>query len=141
MPNSVIKINREVFRSCRNLKEIELSEKIEIIGQNAFYCCAIEKIDIPSSIKYINSNAFTFCFNLKEIAIKSKCKICNDIFKACSNLEKIYITKKSFNISPDFVKEYGDKIELINKTLDELLNEGKSFHEINKLMENNEIII
>ena len=61
----------------------------------------------------------------------------DNLLESCENLEKIYITKESFIKSPDFIKEYGDKIEIINKSLDELLDEGKSLKEISSIYKNN----
>ena len=61
-----------------------------------------------------------------------------DIFNGCNILEKIHITPESYKLSPDFVFEYKDKIEIIKqKTLDELLDEGKSLKEISNIYKNN----
>ena len=56
----------------------------------------------------------------------------------CDNLEKIYATEESLKLSPNFAKYYKDKIELI-KSLDDLLNEGKSLKEISKIFKTEDI--
>ena len=57
----------------------------------------------------------------------------------CNKLEKIYIEKDLPDFSPDFVKEYKDKIEIIKiKTLDDLLAEGKSLREISNIYKEKE---
>ena len=127
------------FHECNSLKEIEFPNSMKFIDDNAFDSCeSLEKIIIPSSIEKISYEAFCDCCNLKEAIINAKCELPCDIFSGCNILEKIHITPESYKLSPDFVFEYKDKIEIIKqKTLDELLDEGKSLKEISNIYKNN----
>ena len=49
------------------IEEIELSDKIDIIGDSAFKTCvSLKKITIPTSVEKIGNSAFTQCTNLKD---------------------------------------------------------------------------
>ena len=129
------------FTKCRNLEEIEIQEGVEKISNGVFEDCEnLRKVIFPSSLRKIEKDIFPFCYNLEEVIINAECKIPKDIFtKTSSNIYegcnfKVYITEKSFELSPEFVEIYKDNIDFIKpKTLDDLLNEGKSFREINKI--------
>ena len=100
---------------------------------------------MPKSIKELCSHGLVFsdCADLKEVIINAKCKLPVDLFCKCNNLKHIYITKESYDLSPWFVNEYESKIKIIEpKTLDDLLNEGKSLKELSRMYkENSELII
>ncbi len=135
------------FTKCRSLEEIEIPEGVEKISNGAFEDCEnLRKVIFPSSLRKIEKDIFSFCYNLEEVIINAECKIPKDIFtKTSSNVYegcnfKVYITEKSFELSPEFVEIYKDNIDFIKpKTLDDLLNEGKSFREINKMYSEKEL--
>ena len=104
------------------------------IGESAFYYCGIEKIELPESVKQLCSHGLVFsdCADLKEVIINAKCKLPVDLFCKCNNLKHIYITKESYDLSPEFIKDYEKKIEITNKPLEQLFDEGKSFREVSE---------
>ncbi len=54
------------------LRELEIGENIESIGEDAFYhSCILEKVTIPNSVKRIGSDAFMQCEMLKQVFIPS----------------------------------------------------------------------
>lgn len=65
---SVKHIDFLAFYDCKKLKEINLSEGLEIIGCNAFEGTAIEEITLPKSMTYIGSSAL-YCSNLKKVYV------------------------------------------------------------------------
>jgi len=139
--NNLEEINTFTFVNCLSLKDVIIPEGIKKINSFAFLMCnSLEKIVLPQSIEFLDEAIFSGCENLKKIVINASCEIPESLISS-PNIENIYITKKSFNKSPDFVSRYKDIIEIVDESLDELLNKGKSFSEINKMIKNNEIIL
>ena len=119
------------FTNCESLKEIVIPEGVERIHENAFYnCFRLKKVVLPKSLKQIDRNAFRQCLLLKSITIPKDVKIKDVIFD--NTIEKIIIDKNTLIKLPYFKSLYEGKF-VINKTLDELLEEGKSLHEISKI--------
>ncbi len=61
-----------LFYECKNLKEITLPSKLEVIGWGTFQgCSALEKIVLPDTVKSLGLQAFYKCTGLKEFTIGS----------------------------------------------------------------------
>ena len=58
LPESINIINNASFAQCSNLKEIYLSNVIEINGYAFYDCKNLEKIEISDSISFIGPNSF-----------------------------------------------------------------------------------
>ena len=80
------------FRSCRNLKEVELSN-VERIEEYAFGACrSLKKIVIPSTVKFVGKEAFKYCTSLETVVFSSNnCKIEDNIFEGCHALKKVVL--------------------------------------------------
>ena len=135
LSDSLITLRDSTFANCTNLKEINL-KNIEYIGSFAFQNTAIEKLIIPSSVKNISSGGLSGMKNLKTLIFKCDMNVFDwnpfdskFLYKA-SNLETIYAEKIDKN--SEFYMQYKDYIKPL--TLDVLIEENKSFKEINKLM-------
>lgn len=64
----ITKIRGEAFYNCTLLKEIDLPNSIETIGDYAFYgCTSLKEIKFPNSIVSISNNAFQNCTSLRTI--------------------------------------------------------------------------
>ncbi len=119
------------FTNCESLKEIVIPEGVERIHENAFYnCFRLKKVILPKSLKQIDRNVFRQCLLLKSITIPKDVKIKDVIFD--NTIEKIIIDRNTLIKLPYFKSLYEGKF-VINKTLDELLEEGKSLHEISRI--------
>ncbi len=115
-------------------KIITVPENIENIDSYCFeYNPYIEEIHLGKNIKFLGT-AFCNLDNLKNIYINSdnlslKGKLKN-LFSDCPNLENIYLTPKAFNknskncMLPSIFKPM---------TLEVLIDQGKSFKEINNI--------
>ncbi len=106
------------FKSCSKLTRIEISEKIQFIGNEAFahcislkevsfsndsqlvklenstfyHCSALENIVLPHSIVDIGTSAFAYCEQLKTIQISDQLKcIQTTAFAWCTHLTSITI--------------------------------------------------
>ena len=81
------------FEYCFKLKQVKLSNNIEIIPRNCFnHCKSLEKVILPSKLKIIESEAFRKCTSLKNIVIPNGVQeIHIDAFSECESLKKLVI--------------------------------------------------
>ena len=79
---SVIEVDYEAFKDCRQLKELVLNEGLQKIWGYAFYNCrSLESITLPSTVTSIVDGAFYNCISLREVVIMNeKIRIGNDAF-------------------------------------------------------------
>ena len=91
MPDSVVRIEREAFVGCRQLKSIKLSASLEIIGLHAFADCeALAAIQLPDSLLLIDGGAFSGCNSLTEITVPKHVTVIGPgAFSYCRNLKTI----------------------------------------------------
>lgn len=107
------------FRGCKKLKSIELTNRVESIGEEAFYGLPITELIIPESVTYIcESGTFTNCSNLKKLVIKSKnvrfgMPLTNTVslFQNCN--PDLVVYGYSYTKVPVICKKYGVKFEAL----------------------------
>ena len=79
------------FTEFVRLKQINIPDSVETIGDEAFYNCALETVTIPDSVKSIGSNAFGNCSNLVTVTIPDSVEeIGYGAFNICYVLTDIY---------------------------------------------------
>lgn len=66
IPETVTEISGSAFKNCKNLKQIDLPSKLEIIGTMSFESSGIKSIALPESVKEIGRLAFRYS-DLEEI--------------------------------------------------------------------------
>ena len=76
-----------------NLKEIEISNTVTIIGENAFSDCQkLNKVKLGNNIKTIGNSAFVGCISLESIVIPASVeRIERHGFEECESLKAIYM--------------------------------------------------
>lgn len=86
IPSSIKKIGRFAFADTK-VKEIILSENIQIIERGAFYRCSELQTIIAPNITTIGESAFESCENLEYITVSKKLKeIGENAFNKCSRI-------------------------------------------------------
>lgn len=71
LSNDIISLSEYAFYKSQNLKNIELSEGMELIGTGTFYGCKkLRNVSIPKSVQEVNSAAFGECVSLERIELK-----------------------------------------------------------------------
>lgn len=83
------------FVNCQNLKNVTLSEGLEVIGQRAFANTSITEITIPNSVITISAGAFMNCMSLTTITFGDNVtSIGFSTFEGCENLENVKLNDK-----------------------------------------------
>ena len=125
IPSTIKSIEKDAFRSCRNLTEIDMSEatSLEYIGEGAFgYCDSLESITFPSSVKEIGDGAFAYCKFLKTVVFgESDIAFEANTFYACKNLQSVTLPEGLTSISDYMFRNCTSLTELkLNGALKEI---------------------
>lgn len=72
-----------------NITEIQLPDKVKVLGEDCFYkCYSLKKIIIPSIISVIDKGNFNYCNNLEELNVHAH-RVNGSIGTGCKKLEKV----------------------------------------------------
>jgi uncharacterized protein (TIGR02145 family) len=72
LPNTVLSIGANAFRSCSSLSAMTLPSSTILIGDLAFlYCQGLKSIEIPTSVTSIGIQSISFCTTLTSVTIPS----------------------------------------------------------------------
>ena len=133
LPKKLNYIENSCFYECKNLKSIILPDDIPILHDLTFKGCRnLEEIILPKNLKHICDFVFADCYNLKKITIPNSVKRISPNALMINGIKEIRISKKWAEENNFFVKMY-DSLIKIEKSLDDVINEGKSFKEINNI--------
>ena len=101
IPDSVTKIDNDVFSYCNSLTSIMIPTSVTEISGDAFKGCTnLTSVTIPGSVTKIGESAFEGCTNLLSLTIlDGVTAIGSDAFKYCYSLTTVNI--------PDSVKKIG----------------------------------
>ena len=59
-----------MFYECTSLKNIDLPEGMESIGEGCFWESGLEEINIPKSVKKIEKSVFSECKSLQKVVFE-----------------------------------------------------------------------
>ena len=96
-----------MFGGCSSLRDIDLQEGLESIGENMFIgCSSLRHIRIPSTVKVIKND--TFCGTaIEEIELPSALEsIGYDTFIGCTSLKRLVIPEKVKEIGPWLIQAH-----------------------------------
>ena len=140
IPDNVRIIEPYAFRSCTNLKHVNLSNGLTTIDTGLFYGCSLESVELtdeiksiqenafaynniksivfPINLKFIKSNAFAGCRELRKALIRGDVNLSGYPFEACENLV-VYTDIQS-------VIDYCNEVDISVKSAKEFKNESVS---------------
>ncbi len=101
LPNSIIKIDQNAFKQCKNLEEITIPATVNVIGESAFSdCVSIKLLFLPASLTRIESNAFSNYEQITSIKLPFTLEfIGKSAFRNCYNLTNVVFENKKLTIS------------------------------------------
>lgn len=104
-------INFKQFSQRQDLKRVDVSSPVYMIGPMAFEKCPfLEKVTLPNTIKIIGDRAFVGCVALKEINIPNSIKtIKSNAFEGCCSLNKIKYNGKIYSSAEEFFEAFNGK--------------------------------
>ena len=95
-------VNQCMFKKCRKLQRVVLSDKITRLNDEMFAgCVRLQKVNIPKKCNYIGDGVFKNCRKLKKVTLNNKITRLNqEVFSGCVSLQKVNIPKKCTYIGP-----------------------------------------
>ena len=135
IPGNLSEIEWYPFYNSSNLKEIDIPNGVEYIGEGAFYGCKnLTSIKIPNSVTSIADSAFSGCSSLKDIMIPDSVIKIED--GALKNVKNIVCKKNSY------VHKYAEenKIPYYLSDLSDMINNDEN-NKIGDVNENSKIDI
>ncbi len=91
-PDTVITIEKDAFKNCTALTEVNFN-RVSTIGDGAFEgCVALKKADVPA-LTVIGQGAFKGCATMTEFSAPELTRMSVSAFEDCSDLEKVVLTK------------------------------------------------
>jgi len=120
----------QLFFGCEYLKSIDLSNtKIKVLETNVFCnCYDLKEIILPNTVVELQN----FCIEDTKITSLNL----PDLVKKIDTISTKEIT--CFCIDSKTIEVINSNIKFKNKSIDTLLEENKSFREINNLLKNKE---
>ncbi|MBE5920451.1 MAG: hypothetical protein E7272_11510 [Pseudobutyrivibrio ruminis] len=96
----VTKIDKETFKSNKDITTIVFPTSLKEIGDSAFYGCEnLEAVDFPKSLVSIGKNAFCGCKKLTTLIIPENVKTIGDLAFGSTNITSVTILSKDVDLS------------------------------------------
>lgn len=88
IPDSVTFMDFSVFKGCRNLVSVSISNNLKTIPGGAFQdCTSLKNVSLPIDVEYIRHDAFNGCSELESLTLGDAIKdIDRDVFTGCPKL-------------------------------------------------------
>jgi len=89
----VRELDRNFFMNCREMLAVEISDCVEVIGEQAFYNCeSLQSVDFGKNIREIGARAFINCYALTEMEIPDTVTSLGlRAFNNCVGLKKVVL--------------------------------------------------
>ena len=68
LPDGIVEIGDQAFLRCKNLKSIDLGDKLQKLGKQSFMSSGLEEITLPKTLKSVDSQVL-YCENLKKVTV------------------------------------------------------------------------
>ena len=70
LSSNVASIAYRAFDTCTSLTNVWLREGLSVIESQAFYGCALKRLELPQSVSSVGSRAFEKCGDLKSVLVR-----------------------------------------------------------------------
>lgn len=110
----VIGIAPEVFRRCKEITELTLQPRFEMIDSYAFAdCWNLRVVRLPDTLKRICCGAFSNCVSLESIALPRKTELDNSVFAGCEKLKTVTMPENLESIGANMFADCASLEEVI----------------------------
>ena len=75
LPSTLKRLEKKTFSYCHNLKQLEIPDGVEYIGERCFSYSGIKKIMLPRTLNKISKDTFKDCTYLKTVFVKTGCAV------------------------------------------------------------------
>lgn len=91
LPPTMVKLGEGIFRNCRNLKKINIPQRMWAIPKECFNGCeSLEEIDLSPITLELGAFSFCGCTSLRGITFPGELKrVGNNAFSRCIKLEEV----------------------------------------------------
>jgi hypothetical protein len=89
--NGIDSIGDRAFKSCSNLKTINVAQSVTQVGAECFYGCTALEVFNNHGIVNLSSKSFAECENLKEVSIESLVSLGEGAFLNCKKLSVCHL--------------------------------------------------
>ena len=98
--NNVVKIGTTAFSGCESLKNINIPDTVDELGDAVFeYCSSLENATVGENVYSLPLRTFYECTSLNNVKLPEKLREIGDsAFYKCTSLEKIDIPEKLTSI-------------------------------------------
>lgn len=122
-------IGHSMFKDCKNLKTIQLSQSIAEIQTTAFSGSGLRKIDIPNNVSVLGGDAFAYCGSLDTVIIGSRvASLGQGVFYA-SSVKYAYVKPINPPGTPAYLFSSNPKIQVYTTALEDYKQSNwKSFY-------------
>ena len=70
IPSTVKRLETETFRSCEDLKHVDIPSGVECIGEQCFYESGVEEVTLPATLREIGEDVFEDCASLRIVYVE-----------------------------------------------------------------------
>lgn len=138
LPSSLKAILASAFKGCTNLKNIDLPEGIEYLGEDCFSKTGLETLHIPDCVKVIPNCCFWNSRSLDTIILGSKIReLGYGVFSGCANLSQISLPETVEIISAECFRDTAIKTLIVPSSVYKMSH--KAFGSLLSTINNNKV--
>lgn len=113
--NDVEILGENSFANCVGIADVKFGDSIEEIGNSCFFGCnKLENVNLPNNLSKLGESAFGNCKNLQTVNLSENlCKIGSYAFQGCANLQAINFPSNLSEIGK-FAFDGCSKLKIVN---------------------------
>lgn len=123
LPKTMTEIPAGMLKDCINVKSYTIPAQVTAIGEEAFFACGLEYIEIPETVKVLGSGCFA-ASKLKTLKLpESDFEMGKEIFFNCPDIEEIRLPSTVRKTPYNFAKFSNVKTVILGPNV-ELISSG-----------------
>lgn len=123
IPVNVVEIEERAFHNCQSLESVTLSPNLRIIGKEAFSSTGLKNILIPNSVLHIGNKCFDNCWQLSSIDVNDKNKFYSSEDGILYNIDKTCLIRIPPLLPPDTPDNVNERMDIESWHVEEFRSE------------------